>query len=1115
MITNYKFLPDQPLKAEKELQNANFGHRDIAETLVGIIKCCKSPFSIALDGKWGSGKSSIANVVQEKLKNQGDFSVVYFDIWKYEGDALRRSFLKEAVAQLKDGGLQKSFELNERLYNSVTIKSEGNVTLNKGKTIIKQFWKPVTIGLGIIALVTVIFKYGGWFPEYWDGWKKVLAYAGQIAGISSIASLVSIFFLKIVPQIITTETKTYGTDRFTDPHEFENEFGSLLTNLQKNKLLIIFDNLDRVTHDKALEVLSTIKTFLEPKDIQNTTKEVFYLIPCDIEAIKEHVKSVYAPKNDKVSTAFNPDEFLRKFFNTIITIPEFILTELEDFTKKLLKETDVPDFNDDTVAWLISKTFRENPRQIKQFINSLLASYLLVQERKTKQTLGEADITVPQLAKFLIIKSKYNECLEELKKLKEWNLENLSLDILKNKVEFRQFLADTNHVPINNLQILLTFKHSEQEQRLPGFELFTVALKDKNTPEAEKFISNIPNFEDVKQDFTQAVKGICDSTANKDSIFSIISTLLPILHGKSLKLDGYNGYDIFANFLSSEKIEYLRALEPAVVFNQILESTNATYKNQIIEKFLQILEKQGSGVEDDVVKAGYGYAIVEQIAKHTEWFVQKAPRVQAIITKFYPNYPQLIKLFSENGAVKKDFISSAFIQSYIGSITTEEIDGNEKSRFEARVENLKFLDKDTWDLKVTVAFISKASELVSLENAKEINPQQLSREGYLLNKFDELFKSFPDALFNAKEGIAPLITGLVQGVNAIPDWNNRKIYVPILSTLRPYAGQEVLPQIDSIVSGFIADESIKAEALDYVNSKIGESWLAENSSHIQNLRDRAISDMDIFRWYYPKVKISAQVNLLKGLVESSVDNFIKIVTEFKFVLPDNKAVVESVLQKLTKKIGAVNRSNLYNICNQLKCGEDEPLQAKYNQHLIDSVKSDDKEIQVAAVKGFDEADYLSEEQKRKTVKDIVTWLGEKGTPPYQPECTRVVTKNWRLLDTQLPKKAEFIQFVFDKLLIEATNLESINLGYEILAAIKPFGRDQRTLLDDLRQHIIDTSDPVISAPLKDGLMNLKDASGIPDADEFWDIFLGRVKEKVKNENSKNQTKEDPKVDTQQ
>ena len=48
----YNFLIDKPVEDSKELK---FGHYELGETLIDIIRKCKTPFTIGLFGRWGSG----------------------------------------------------------------------------------------------------------------------------------------------------------------------------------------------------------------------------------------------------------------------------------------------------------------------------------------------------------------------------------------------------------------------------------------------------------------------------------------------------------------------------------------------------------------------------------------------------------------------------------------------------------------------------------------------------------------------------------------------------------------------------------------------------------------------------------------------------------------------------------------------------------------------------------------------------------------------------------------------------------------------------------------------------------------------------------------------------
>ena len=80
-------------------------------------------------------KVQLQNSIREKLL-PNKIAVVLFDVWKHEGDALRRTFLKESVRQLKTLGedyFDQSFQIDERLEQSVSRSSEGRVIVNKEK----------------------------------------------------------------------------------------------------------------------------------------------------------------------------------------------------------------------------------------------------------------------------------------------------------------------------------------------------------------------------------------------------------------------------------------------------------------------------------------------------------------------------------------------------------------------------------------------------------------------------------------------------------------------------------------------------------------------------------------------------------------------------------------------------------------------------------------------------------------------------------------------------------------------------------------------------------------------------------------------------------------------
>jgi adenylylsulfate kinase-like enzyme len=72
--------------------------------------------TIGLFGGWGTGKSSIVENLKTNLLSEKT-PVVIFDVWKHDGDALRRTFLKNMDIQLS------SAPYGERYVNAQNILS--------------------------------------------------------------------------------------------------------------------------------------------------------------------------------------------------------------------------------------------------------------------------------------------------------------------------------------------------------------------------------------------------------------------------------------------------------------------------------------------------------------------------------------------------------------------------------------------------------------------------------------------------------------------------------------------------------------------------------------------------------------------------------------------------------------------------------------------------------------------------------------------------------------------------------------------------------------------------------------------------------------------------------
>src|SRR5258708_17543651 len=104
-LEKLSILRDDPLFWGSEHFDADldaFNHEAYAQAIFNILSENPPPLSIGLFGPWGIGKSTIISILfklitQSKAKQ---LKPIYFNAWKYSGDAFRRQFLIEVAKEV-------------------------------------------------------------------------------------------------------------------------------------------------------------------------------------------------------------------------------------------------------------------------------------------------------------------------------------------------------------------------------------------------------------------------------------------------------------------------------------------------------------------------------------------------------------------------------------------------------------------------------------------------------------------------------------------------------------------------------------------------------------------------------------------------------------------------------------------------------------------------------------------------------------------------------------------------------------------------------------------------------------------------------------------------------
>lgn len=157
MIEAPVFLEDQPNQGESSFEI----HDAIAGELANEITH-DSPSNIAIVGDWGSGKSTVLNLIELKLGKA--FSFFTFDAWAHSGDALRKNFLYALARKLKEAP-NADIETIEKVEKSLSNKTTERTL--KEEALFPPLTGALLLAVGAYALAVIIIGLMGFGIDSW------------------------------------------------------------------------------------------------------------------------------------------------------------------------------------------------------------------------------------------------------------------------------------------------------------------------------------------------------------------------------------------------------------------------------------------------------------------------------------------------------------------------------------------------------------------------------------------------------------------------------------------------------------------------------------------------------------------------------------------------------------------------------------------------------------------------------------------------------------------------------------------------------------------------------------------------------------------------------------
>lgn len=346
------------------------------------------PRIIGLEGTWGSGKSNVVKILEKELSD--DYYFFDYDAWGHQEDLQRRSILELLTSKLIEDDI---------LYGDTTIKIKGGgeksvtwteklkyLLARKTETVTEKYPRISTgmIAVFMVTVLTPIFTFIAYAvkpnPTTW--WFSLVSIL--IAALPVIVALCiwywayhknhkyGLSYLLAIYQDKIENDICYETLSEEEPtvNEFKawmQDISNFIGEKKRRKLVIVFDNMDRLPAEKVKELWSSIHTFFADCGFAN----IWAVIPFD----ESHLACAFGDESNEKTKQLTK-YFINKTFPIVYRVAPPVITDYRNIFDELFIEAFGDKENASREA--INRIFRlvntnANVREIISFINELVA----------------------------------------------------------------------------------------------------------------------------------------------------------------------------------------------------------------------------------------------------------------------------------------------------------------------------------------------------------------------------------------------------------------------------------------------------------------------------------------------------------------------------------------------------------------------------------------------------------------------------------------------------------------------------------------------------------------------------------------------------------------------
>lgn len=360
------------------------------------------PRIIGIEGDWGSGKSNVVSMIEDELKGEGYYTFTY-DAWGHQEDLQRRSILETLTGKLiTDKVVQGKVKIPMRngKMNETSWSEQLSLLLSNKTTTIRRSMPHLSgaavWGICLVAAFAVLTVISGILLDNVCCFPIWVAILMDLLPVVTGIIIVLIFrckdgnwdrTLKLISQREDeTVDEEYTSSEEPSVSEFKNWMRAVSNYLGSNnkrlykKLIIVFDNMDRLPSDKVMQLWSSIYTFFAGGEFEN----IWAIIPYDYTHLCQAIYG--SEESDAIGEkdAERIKQFISKTFPITYRVPQPVITDYRKLFSTYFDEAFGPNVHDKEHICQVFMHLNDhpNPRTVIRFVNELVAMHLQWSNKK-------------------------------------------------------------------------------------------------------------------------------------------------------------------------------------------------------------------------------------------------------------------------------------------------------------------------------------------------------------------------------------------------------------------------------------------------------------------------------------------------------------------------------------------------------------------------------------------------------------------------------------------------------------------------------------------------------------------------------------------------------------